>query len=767
MPWKAAASPSSGSWARVRAFGLVALSVVCITLLRLPLEPLLHGRAPYALYYLPILWAAWYAGVGPTLVAIALSLGASWAFVVPGEEPGYRASIALFLAVSAGMLVMARFARAIQDAQFFSASVIESSDDAIITKNLDGIIQSWNRGARNLFGYTAEEVIGRPVTILTPPEQMDEETQILERLRRGERLEHFETLRVAKDGRRIEVSLTVSPVCDRFGNIIGASKIARDITEQKRRLAELAAQREWLGRTLESIGDAVIATDAEGRVVFLNGVAQRLTGWTQADARGKPCEEVFHIVGEDSRKPVESPVTRVLRDGTVVGLANSTVLIAVDGSEHPIDDSGAPILGANGRVDGVVLVFRDISERKRAEADRRSAVTERERLLEGERAARNEAEHANRSKDEFVAMVSHELRTPLNAIMGWTQILKGRSPDIETMKRGIDVIERNTKTQVQLISDLLDMSRIISGKLRLDVQDVDLIALIQAAIETTRPAADAKSISVDASMDPSVAATTGDPTRLQQCIWNLLSNAIKFTPQGGRVCIRLGRSGSHIEISVSDNGTGIRADFLPFVFERFRQAETAPSKRTGGLGLGLAIVKQLAELHGGSVRVESEGEGQGAKFTLTLPIRALRSNAAVTRAEPEARALDHVTVLLVEDDPDNREVLRTLLEQHHAEVAATGSADEALQMMPSLRPTVLVSDIGLPEIDGYELIRRVRQIDSEAGGVPAIALTAHASSDDRTRALRAGYQAHIAKPVSPGELVATVASLAGLMARQA
>jgi PAS domain S-box-containing protein len=754
--------------AHVLGYALVALSVVGVTVVRLPLEPLLHGRAPYALYFLPILWAAWYGGVGPTLLAITLSLASSWAFVIPVSEPGYRASLALFLVVSGSMVVMARIARATQDALFFLASIVESSDDAIVTKSLDGIIGSWNSGAQRLFGYAEHEVVGQPVTILIPPEHHDEERLILERLRRGEPIKHFETVRLTKDGRRIDVSLTVSPVRDRFGTIIGASKIARDVSERERAAAEIATQREWLGRTLESIGDAVIATDSEGRVVFLNPVAEHLTGWAADDARGRGCDEIFRIVNENTRESVESPVSRVLRLGTVVGLANSTVLVARDGTERPIDDSGAPIRGSDGQISGVVLVFRDVSERRRAEADRRSATTERERLLEGERAARSEAELANRSKDEFVAMVSHELRTPLNAIMGWTQILKSTPNDAEMLRRGIDVIERNTKAQAQLISDLLDMSRIISGKLRLDVHDVDLIGLINAAIETTRPAADAKRISMEARLDPSVAATTGDSTRLQQCIWNLLSNAIKFTPQGGRVGISLGRSNSHCEISVSDNGIGIPSDFLPFVFERFRQAETTASKRTGGLGLGLAIVKQLVELHGGEVRVESQGEGKGATFTLALPIRALRSDvAAATRVEPEARALDCLTILLVEDDPDNREVLRRLLEQHRATVYATGSAGEALEMMPTVRPNVLVSDIGLPGIDGYDFIRRVRRIDpTSGGGVPAIALTAHASSHDRTRALRAGYQAHIAKPVSPGELVATIASLAGLMMRR-
>ncbi|HTM44089.1 MAG TPA: PAS domain S-box protein [Polyangiaceae bacterium] len=750
-------------------YSFAVLGVIAATLLRMPLESLLHGRAPYAFYFLPILWLAWYGGVGPTILAIVLSLISAWEFVVPQWEPGYYATIPVFLAVTAGMVALARAARSLRDAQYFLASVVASSDDAIITKSLDGIIQSWNTGAQRLYGYAAHEVMGKPISILIPPEHQGEEIEILQRLRRGERIDHFETVRLAKDGRRIDVSLTVSPVRDSFGEIIGASKIARDISDRKRTAETIAAEREWLSRTLVSIGDGVIATDAEGRVAFLNPVAERLTGWTGADARGRLCDEVFHIISEQTRQVVESPVARVLRLGTVAGLANGTVLISKDGSERPIDDSGAPILGGKDEIRGVVLVFRDISERRRTEAERRNAVKERERLLEAERAARNEAEHANRSKDEFVAMISHELRTPLNAIMGWTHILKGKPQDLETISKGIEVIERNARAQEKVVADLLDMSRIISGKLRLDVSDVDLIALIKTAVETTRPAADAKGISVDCTLDPSVAASTGDPTRLQQCVWNLLSNAIKFTPQGGRVMVKLGRAGSHVEISVSDNGIGIAAEFLPFLFDRFRQVDVTLSRRSGGLGLGLAIVKQLAELHGGHVRVESAGEGQGATFTLALPVRALRTGPAAKGTEPDQdRQLQQIKVLLVEDEVDNQEVLRTLLEQHQATVVVASSAPEALELLKRDRPHIVVSDVGLPEIDGYELIQRIRRQNSEAEErIPAIALTAHASPDDRTKALRAGFQAHIAKPVQPGELVATIASLTGLVNRQA
>jgi PAS domain S-box-containing protein len=743
-------------------YGVPIAMIVAVTLVRVPVEPILRGRAPYALFYLPILVAAWRFGVGPTLVAIVLSLASAWAFVIPHVEAGYDASILLFLVVSAAMLAMARATRARADLAAFREAVIESSDDAIITKDLDGIIRSWNGSAERIFGYTAAEIVGHPVTTIIPPELQDEEVRILERLRHGQRIDHFETVRLTKGGERIHISLTVSPVRGVMGEILGASKVVRDISDRKRAQEQIAAEREWLDRTLQSIGDAVIATDQRGRVVFLNPVAERLTGWKAADARDRDCHEVFRIVNEKSREPVESPVTRVLRVGTVVGLANGTILIAADGAERPIDDSGAPILGSDGAMQGVVLVFRDISDRRRTEAERRAAVTERERLLENERTARSEAEHANRSKDEFVAIVSHELRNPLNAILGWTRILTTNPDNAEMIRKAIDVIERSARTQEQLVSDLLDMSRIISGKLRLDVRDVDLIAIINAAIETTRPAAEARRIAVHCVLDPSVAMTTGDPTRLQQCVWNLVSNAIKFTPQGGRVTVSLRRTDSHVAIGVMDNGIGIRSEFLPFVFERFRQAPVG--KRSGGLGLGLAIVKQLVELHGGHVSVESEGEGKGATFTLELPIQAVR-NDGQGRVDVEGPPpLDHLRVLLVEDDADNREALRTLLEQQHALVTAVATAREALETVATTQPSIVVSDIGLPDIDGYELMRRLRKLDPDAGGrIPAIALTAHASPEDRTKALRTGYNAHIAKPVEPRELVANIISLTGLV----
>jgi PAS domain S-box-containing protein len=655
-------------------------------------------------------------------------------------------------------------------APWYLAAIVESSDDAIIAKNLDGIIQSCNASAQRIFGYPPAELIGQSVRILIPPDRQAEEDEILARIRRGERVDHFETVRLTKDGRAIDISLTVSPVRDASGTIIGVSKVARDITERKRAAAALAAQQEWFRVTLASIGDAVIATDARGRIVFMNPVAEHLTGWRMDTARDRMCSEVFNIVNEKTRRGVESPVARVLREGVVVGLANHTLLIAADGTERPIDDSGAPIRNRDGRIVGVVLVFRDVSERRRVEVERETAVSERERLLVAERTARGEAERANRLKDDFVAMVSHELRTPLNAILGWTDLMLKKRDDPTLAGRGLEIVARNTRLQTQLISDLLDISRIVSGKLRLDMQSVHLASVVEAAVETIEHAAEAKGVTVERQLDNAIGPMAGDPNRLQQVVWNLLSNALKFTPKGGRVRVMLRRKGSQAEIEVEDNGVGIRPDFLPHVFDRFQQADASRARRFGGLGLGLSIVQNLVQFHGGTVTAESGGEGLGSRFTIALPLASpplllepTLAPAASREAIADGVSLEGVRVLVVEDDFDAAEFVKRLLEDYGADVVTAMSADEALDVIGTRQLDILISDIGLPEVDGYQLLEQVRQNEAAHGRrIPAIALTAFARSEDRTRALLTGYQAHLAKPIESTELVATVARLADL-----
>ena len=503
-------------------------------------------------------------------------------------------------------------------AQFYLAAIVESADDAIISKTLESIVTSWNRGAERIFGYTAGEMIGQSITKLIPPGHDDEEPQIIARLRKGERIEHYETQRVRKDGTIIDISLTVSPIFDMEGRIIGASKIARDV-----------------------------------------------------------------------------------------------------------------------------------SDRKRSE--------ERERI------ALRRAEAANRAKDEFLATVSHELRTPLTAILGWVKMLSSGPTDAATSKKALEVIERNVRTQSKLIEDLLDVSRIISGKLRIEVKPLDPGTVINAAVDVIKSAAEAKHIRIRTIVDSSVGLIAGDFERLQQVVWNLLSNAVKFTPSDGTIRVELTRGRSQIEISVTDSGIGISQDFLPYVFNRFSQADTSITRAHGGIGIGLAIAKSLVELHGGTISVASPGEGQGSTFTVRLPVSAVVQkgveDSGFNTDFRQLQGLAGVKILVVDDEPDACEMLLHLFRLSGAEVQVAMSAEEALSVCDKFSPDVLVSDIGMPNVDGYELIRRIRKSGNKQ--LPAVALTALTRIEDRVKALTAGFQMHVAKPVEPAELLAVVSSLAG------
>jgi signal transduction histidine kinase/ActR/RegA family two-component response regulator len=405
--------------------------------------------------------------------------------------------------------------------------------------------------------------------------------------------------------------------------------------------------------------------------------------------------------------------------------------------------------------------------------DVKRLAEERETLLDAERAARVESQRVSLLKDEFLANVSHELRTPLNAILGWAQVLATGDASADEVRQGLETIARNARAQTQLIDDLLDMSRIISGKVRLDVQETDLTAVVQQALNTVQPSAQAKGVRLSLVIDPTVGQVTGDPNRLQQVASNLLSNAVKFTPRGGSVDVGIQRVDSQVELTISDSGVGIKPEFLPHVFERFRQGDSSPTRVHTGLGLGLSIVKHLVELHGGSVRVHSEGDNHGATFAVQLPLAPIRGPQRDARFAPptppfawDGIDLSGVSVLVVEDECDARELIRRVLSQCGADVVAVGGAMEALDTLRTRALHVIVSDIGMPEMDGFELIRRVRKLPAANGGrIPAIALTAFARSEDRTRALLAGYQMHIAKPVEPHELVATIASFAGRTTR--
>ncbi|HKU74620.1 MAG TPA: ATP-binding protein [Pyrinomonadaceae bacterium] len=546
---------------------------------------------------------------------------------------------------------------------------------------------------------------------------------------------------------------------------------AQSIHVARRKAEEdLRKQSDWLRVTLSSIGDAVITTDVEGHVTFMNRVAESLTGWSQAEAMERSLTDIFQILNEQSRQPVENPALRTLDAGTIVRLANPTVLIAKDGTECPIDDSAAPIRNEQGEVVGAVLVFRDISQRTRMEL-------ERERLLASAQAAQKEAEQANRLKDEFLATASHELRTPLTAVVGWSRLLRTGKLDAENSARALESIERNATLQTKLIDDLLDVSRIITGKLTLDRRPIEIAHVVSDSVNTVRPAADAKNITIETSFDAEAGPVLGDANRLQQVVWNLLSNAVKFTPKYGRIEVALERVDSEVQVSVSDSGEGISSEFLPYVFDRFSQGDGKSTRSHSGLGLGLAIVRQLVELHGGTVKAHSDGPGRGATFKLRLPVlsinrvpgksaprdltltRAIVSDGLSIECPPR---LDGVRVLVVDDDSDTRQMLKAVLSECQADVITAASAAEAIREIEQRKPDVLVSDLGMPEQDGYELIKQVRETESaDAVRIPALALTAYAKAEDRVRALAGGYQVHLAKPVEPAEFVLVVANLAG------
>lgn len=515
-------------------------------------------------------------------------------------------------------------------------------------------------------------------------------------------------------------------------------------------------------RSLVELSPDVLFVNADGKIAYANAAAVKFFGAQNAgELIGRT---PLDFVAAASKPVAEATIRKLISQG-----GNSPLVtedwVRLDGTTVPVEAIAAIVPWREGSA--IQVILRDISERKRAEE-------EKSRLLASERAARGAAEHASRMKDEFLATLSHELRTPLNAIVGWSHLLLQGDANKQDLQQGLSTIERNARVQTQLIEDLLDMSRIISGKIRLEIQRVSPESFIEAAIDSVHPAADAKDIRLERILDSHAGPVAGDPSRLQQVVWNLLSNAIKFTPRGGKVQVILRRSESHVELCVTDTGQGITPEFLPFVFDRFRQADASTTRKLGGLGIGLAIAKQLVELHGGSISVKSPGQGLGCTFTVQLPLMAIHAQSdgepPVHSGDGKALKVGHsqvalkgVRVLVVDDEQDARDLIRRVLEDYNAEVVTACSADEAVPILESQKIHVLVSDIGMPVVDGYEFLKQVRLLKPESvGKIPAIALTAFARSEDRTRALMSGYQVHVAKPVEPTELVATVASVVGL-----
>jgi len=527
----------------------------------------------------------------------------------------------------------------------------------------------------------------------------------------------------------------------------------------------------------ELAAQGIVTTDSELNLVEWNNWMEQHTGKRAHEVIGKNLLELFPELIERRldrhyKWALEGQV-RVLSQALHGYLISMPVISGEHGYPQMQQAVRISPLGRDGRVIGTLTIIEDVTERVAREADLQAQVEARTRLLASEKLARSEAERANRLKDEFLATISHELRNPLNAILGWAHMLRLGKLNEANIERAVETIYRNAKSQSQLVADLLDVSRIISGKLRLDVRTVDLIYIVNAAIDSIRPAADAKGIRLQTMLDPAAGPISGDADRLQQIVWNLLTNAVKFTPKEGQIQVKVQLIDSHVEIVVSDSGVGISQEFLPYVFDRFRQADVSTTRIHGGLGLGLSIVRQLVDLHGGNVSVKSEGEGKGATFIITLPFVGVISSQKEAESTNQAHgdeivafdglpSLHGVKVLVVDDEADTRELISEVLKECGSEVILSRSVAEALEALEQHHPDILISDLGMPDEDGYSLITKIRALPPERGGqIPAAALTAYARAEDRMRVLRAGFQFHLPKPVDSAELVTVVASLAG------
>ncbi len=566
--------------------------------------------------------------------------------------------------------------------------------------------------------------------------------------------------RVAFSGKPESFETYFPPMKRHFGiSVFCPSKgrfatVFRDITDRKLGEEQLREARDYLENLFNYANAPIIVWDPDLRITRFNHAFERLTGLKAEEVLGKKLGILFP---ESAR---EQSLTQIRR--AVAGERLETVEIpiqSVDGGVHTVLWNSATLFAADGRTPvAAIAQGQDITRRKAAEEERQD-------LLVREQEARREAEAANRAKDEFLAVLSHELRTPLTAILGWVKMLESGRLGAVHARRGLEVIERNVRTQTRLIEDLLDVSRIIAGKLKLEKTIVDLAAIVQTTVESLRPAALERGLNLNFSRGVPSVPFEGDAARLQQVVWNLVSNAIKFTPEGGRVDVDLSISDGKAVIAVADTGIGIKPEFLPRLFDRFTQEDSSTTRQYTGLGLGLAIVRHIVDLHGGIVEARSEGEGKGATFTVALPLSAsLDLPQRPQRAgEPIelTRPLQGLRVLFVEDDDDFRELAVEILQTAGASVESASSAAEAFSAFQRSRPDVLVSDIGLPVEDGYSLMRKIRAFEREQGAepVPAIAVTGYAQVDDHARVHEAGYQQHLAKPVEPGVLIGIIASI--------
>jgi protein-histidine pros-kinase len=642
---------------------------------------------------------------------------------------------------------MAERSRDTSDAKFHR--LLESAPDAIVITSGGGRIELVNAQAERLFGYDRTQMVGQPIEMLIP-----------ERYRRGHashRDGYFRNARTRpmgagvelygrrQDGSEFPVEISLSPLETEVGTM--AISAIRDISDRRNADAKFRG-------LLESAPDAMVIVDRAGRMVIVNAQTEHMFGYRREELLGQPVEILVPLPYRGRHEQHRHNYT-VGAHARPMGAGLELFAVRKDGTQFPVEISLSPLQTEEGLL--VASAIRDISARKRAEA-------ERDRLLQ-ERAAHAEA---NRVKDEFLATLSHELRTPLNAILGWTSLLLNEPGFEGKTRHALETVLRNAHAQTQLIEDLLDLSRVITGKLKIEPQPVDLLDVVQAGIDVVRPSAEGKGLTIVLEPELTSYLTLGDEDRLRQAVWNLLANAVKFTPAGGTITVRLERGERHMSLQVADTGVGIPPDFLPHVFDRFRQADSSTTREHGGLGLGLAIARSIVEAHGGSIAAHSGGVGHGATFTIQVP-----APHAVTHSRPRRRGarsaaelspvrLDGLRVLVVDDAADERELFSVVLAGQGAVVETASTAKDALGVAERFVPDVVVSDIAMPVDNGYALLRWLRESGNHhLSAVPTIAVTAHARAEDRERALAAGFQQYVSKPVHPERLVSAVASATG------
>ncbi len=745
-------------------YNLSLLAIALVVLVKLTLEPITQLDLGLVLFLTALTVNSWHNNLVLGLVAIASAAIVLWLlnYFLPTSQDFWQLASLGVIALPLSIVNLAVNYLERESAKVSEATItgvrdinkaLEIAVECIARIDSQGRYITVNEAYAHLLGYEPQDLIGKAWEITVYPQDVAKLTATYQQMLTTGKAE-AEARGIRQDGSHFYKQVTLIKTSDRQNSFSGHYCFVKDITQRK--------QSEERLRLLESVvvnaNDAIVITEAEPiqapgpRILYVNEAFTRMTGYTLQEVVGKT-PRLLQGAKTDRETLTRIRTTLQQWQSDVFELIN----YRKDGSEFWVELSIVPVADETGWYTHWISVQRDITQRKEVEAMLA-------KLLLREQQARIATEEASRMKDEFLAVVSHELRTPLNAMLGWSRLLQSRTLNEQTTARALATIERNAQAQAQLIEDLLDISRMMRGKLSLQCCPVNLKNVIEAAIDTIRLAAAAKDIQIH-TVYKTNKSISGDGDRLQQVVWNLLSNAIKFSPRGGRVEITLAEQDTYIELNVSDNGQGIEPDFLPHIFEQFRQADSSSSRKQGGLGLGLAIVRNLVELHGGTISATSQGIGTGATFTVRLPFPRESQNEPPNIApNPEFQSelgIKGLQVLIVDDEADARELLQIVLEQAGASVTAVGSVSEALNIIEQLQPDILLSDIGMPGEDGYSLIQKTKNLKTKSGKqLPVAAITAYARAEDRVRALQAGFQTHLPKPIDPTQLIAVVTTLA-------